>query len=263
MKFINIFLKKPIIAHFLFVAVLVFGIIATQTLPVEESPEINLGFAIIVTSYPGAAPNEIERLLTIPIEDAVANVEDIDYINSGSSNGKSVVFVRFLENVKDIDRRVMDLQTEINKIPDLPSKNEMMGPYVFKIATGDTEPIINIMLSSATITDRYFKELSDNLKRELTSKINGIKDVQIAGVSEEEVEVIVDNEKLLLYSVTIDDIFMALTTSNFRAPGGVLDISGKRYLVKVIGSFDDIDKMDSVLIKKGTNDMVNIFKLAY
>ena len=253
MRFIEVFLKKPIIAHFMFAAVLFFGIFATQTLPVEESPEINLGFAIIITLYPGAAPNEIERLVTIPIEDAVANVEDIDYINSSSRNGKSSVFVRFLENVEDIDRRVMDLQTEISKIPDLPSKNEMAGPYVFKIATGDTQPILNVMLSSPTVTDDEFKDISDNLKRELTSKINGIKDVQVAGVSDEEVEVVVDNEKLLTYGLTIDDIFLAVTTSNFRSPGGILDISGKRYLVKVTGSFDDIERMEQVLVKTGTN----------
>ena len=253
MRFIEIFLKKPIIAHFIFAAVLFFGIFATQTLPVEESPEINLGFAIIITLYPGAAPNEIERLVTIPIEDAVANVEDIDYLNSSSRNGKSSVFVRFLENVEDIDRRVMDLQTEISKIPDLPSKNEMAGPYVFKIATGDTQPILNVMLSSPTVTDDEFKDISDNLKRELTSKINGIKDVQVAGVSDEEVEVVVDNEKLLTYGLTIDDIFLAVTTSNFRSPGGILDISGKRYLVKVTGSFDDIERMEQVLVKTGTN----------
>ena len=253
MKFIEIFLKKPIIAHFIFIAVLIFGIFATQTLPVEENPEINLGFAIIVSFYPGAAPNEIERLITIPIEDAVANVEDIDFINSGSQNGKSSVFVKFIENVEDIDRRVLDIQTEINKIPDLPSKNEMSGPYVFKIATGDTQPILNVMLSSPTVTDDEFKDISENLKRELTSNIIGIKDVQVAGVSEEEVEVIIDNEKMLTYGLAIDDIFLALTTSNFRSPGGVLDISGKRYLVKVTGSFDDLSRMDQVLVKTGEN----------
>lgn len=253
MRFIEIFLKKPIIAHFIFVAVVIFGIFATQTLPVEESPEINLGFAIIITIYPGAGPAEIERLITIPIEDAVANVEDIDFINSSSRNGKSSVFVKFLENVEDIDRRVMDLQTEISKIPDLPSKNEMSGPFVFKIATGDTEPILNVMLSSSTVTDNEFKDLSENLKRELTSKINGIKDVQVAGVSEEEVEIEVDNEKLLTYGLTIDDIFLAVTASNFRSSGGVLDISGKRYLVKVTGSFDDIEKMEQVLVRTGTS----------
>lgn len=251
MSFLNIFLKKPIIAHFLFFAVLFFGIIATQTLPVEESPEINLGFVIVVTIYPGAAPQEIERLITIPIEDAVANVEDIDYINSGSSNGKSTVFINFLENVKDIDKRVLDIQTEINKITDLPSKNEMAGPYVFKIATGDTEPVINVMLSSSTVTDREFKDISDNLKRDLISKVDGIKSVEVAGVSDEEVNVIIENEKLLTYGLAIDDIYSALISSNFRSPGGVLDISGKRYLVKVSGSFDDVERMEHVLIKSG------------
>ncbi|HPA57480.1 MAG TPA: efflux RND transporter permease subunit, partial [bacterium] len=253
MSFIQFFLKKPIIAHFIFVAVMVFGIIATQTIPVEETPEINLGFVTVLTLYPGAAPQEIERLITIPIEDAVANVEDIDYINSGSQNGKSSVFINFLETVKDIDKRVIDIQTEINKIPDLPSKNEMAGPYVFKITTGDTSPVINVMLSSDSISDIDFRDVAENLQRELTSKISEIKNVEVAGVSEEEIQIVVSNEKLMGFNLAIDDIFAALTRSNFRTPGGTLDISGKRYLVKATGTFDDVEKVEQVLVKTGAN----------
>lgn len=251
MNFIQFFLKKPIVAHFIFVAVFVFGVFATMTIPVEESPEINLGFVIVITLYPGAAPQEIERLITIPIEDAVANVEDIDYINSGSQNGKSSVFINFLDSVKDIDKRVVDIQTEINKIPDLPSKNEMAGPYVFKIATGDTSPVINVMLSSDTISDTDFRDVAENLQRELTTKINGIKNIEIAGVSNEEIQIVVSNEKLLGFNLTIDDIFAALTRSNFRTPGGTLDISGKRYLVKAVGTLDDVERVEQVLVRTG------------
>ncbi|HDT11831.1 MAG TPA: efflux RND transporter permease subunit, partial [bacterium] len=143
MKFLNIFINKPIIAHFLFVAVLFFGIFSTMTIPVEENPEIDLGYVIIIARYPGASPREMERLISIPIEDAVSVVDDINYIRSSSQNGRSSVFIEFNENVKDIDRKVVDIQTEINKIPDLPSKNEMAGPYVFKIALGDTRPVLN------------------------------------------------------------------------------------------------------------------------
>lgn len=253
MNFIRFFLNKPIVTHFIFVAVFVFGLLAVFTMPVEESPEINLGFVIVTTLYPGAAPQEIERLITIPIEDAVANVEDIDYINSGSQNGKSSVFINFLDSVKDIDKRVVDIQTEINKIPDLPSKNEMAGPYVFKIATGDTSPIINVMLSSDIISDNDFRDVAENLQRELTSKISGIKNVEVAGVADEEIQIVVTNEKLISFDLVIDDIFIALTRSNFRTPGGTLDISGKRYLVKAVGTLDDVDRLEQVLVKTGAN----------
>jgi multidrug efflux pump len=253
MSFVQFFLKKPIIAHFIFVAVMVFGIIATQTIPVEETPEINLGFVIVITLYPGAAPQEMERLITIPVEDAIANVEDIDYIQSGSQNGKSSIFINFLDTVKDIDKRVVDIQTEISKIPDLPSKNEMAGPYVFKIATGDTSPVINVMLSSDSISDSDFRELAENLQRDLTSKISGIKNVEVAGVSDEEIQIVISNEKLISYNLTIDDIFVALTRSNFRTPGGTLDISGKRYLIKAVGALNDLERIEQILIMSGSS----------
>jgi multidrug efflux pump len=251
MKFLNIFIDKPIIAHFLFIAVLFFGLFSIYTIPVEENPEIDLGYVIIITRYPGASPREIERLITVPIEDAVSVVDDIDFLRSGSQNGRSSVFMMFNENVTDIDRKVMDIQTEINKIPDLPSKNEMAGPFVFKISMGDTQPVLNVMLSSPSISDQEFKLISENLERELTTKITGIKNIQIAGVSEEEIDIIIDNETLFTYGLTIDDIYMAVTSSNFRTPGGTLDISGRRYLVRTSGTIDDLDKINNILVKTG------------
>ena len=251
MKFLNIFINKPIIAHFLFVGILFFGIYSTLTIPVEENPEIDLGYVIIITRYPGASPREIERLITIPIEDAVSVVDDIDFIRSGSQNGRSSVFIMFNENVKDIDRKVMDIQTEINKIPDLPSRNEMAGPFVFKISVGDTRPVLNVMLSSPSISDREFKTVAENLERELTMKIPAIKNIRIAGVSDEEIDIIVDNEALLTYGLTINDILAAVTSSNFRTPGGTLDISGRRYLVKTSGTIDDIESINRILVRTG------------
>ncbi|HDT11296.1 MAG TPA: efflux RND transporter permease subunit, partial [bacterium] len=110
---------------------------------------------------------------------------------------------------------------------------------------------LNVMLSSPSISDQEFKIISENLERELTSKILGIKDIRIAGVSDEEIDIIVNNETLLTYGLTINDILMSLTSSNFRTPGGTLDISGRRYLVRTSGTIDDLEKIENILVRAG------------
>ena len=103
-------------------------------------------------------------------------------------------------------------------------------------------------------SDEYIKSgaiISENLERELTSKILGIKDIRIAGVSDEEIDIIVNNETLLTYGLTINDILMSLTSSNFRTPGGTLDISGRRYLVRTSGTIDDLEKIENILVRAG------------
>ena len=119
MNLIKIFLKKRVISHFIFISVILFGFIALAKLPVEELPAVNLDFAIIVTSYPGASSEEIERLITIPIEDALTKVEDVDEIGSKSEPGKSVFNIKFIENVKEYNQRISDMESLINKIPNI------------------------------------------------------------------------------------------------------------------------------------------------
>ncbi len=260
MNLIKLFLKKRVISHFIFISVLLFGFIAIQKLPVEELPAVNLDFAIIVTSYPGASSEEIERIITIPIEDALTKVEDIDEITSKSEPGKSVFMIKFVENVKNYEQRISDMESVINKIPNMPSKNEMFGPYIYKIATGDTDPIISIMLSSDNYTPKEFKLIAENLKRKLMNKIKDIKDISIAGVEDKEIVIKVDIDKLNRYSLTIDDIVFAINKNNFRIPGGKLNVNSKEFIVKTVGNFKNIKQIKNIILR--TNDSGMQLKLS-
>ncbi len=249
MNLIKLFLKKRVISHFIFISVLLFGFIAIQKLPVEELPAVNLDFAVIVTSYPGASSEEIERIITIPIEDALTKVEDIDETTSKSEPGKSVFMIKFVENVKNYEQRISDMESVINKIPNMPSKNEMFGPYIYKIATGDTDPIISVMLSSDNYSSEEFKLIAENLKRILMGKIKDIKDISIAGVKDKEIAIKVNINKLNRYSLTIDDIVFAINKNNFRIPGGQLNVNSKEFIIKTTGNFKNIQQIKNIVVK--------------
>jgi len=248
MNLIKLFLKKRVISHFIFISVFIFGLMSLSKLPVEELPAVNLDFAVIVTAYPGASSEEVERILTIPIEESLSSVEDIDEINSKSEPGKSVFFIKFVENVKNYDQRISDMESVINKIPNMPSKNEMAGPFIYKIATGDTEPIISVMLSSDEYSPKSFKIVAEDLKRSLLSKVKDIKDVKIAGVDARELVINVSIDKLTRYNLAIEDIVMAINSNNFRIPGGDLNIVGKEFIVKTLGQFKDINQIENIVL---------------
>ena len=252
---IKLFLKKRIISHFIFISVILFGFIALEKLPIEELPAVNLDFAVIVTSYPGASSEEIERIISIPIEDALSKVEDIDEITSKSEPGKSVFMIKFVENIKNYDQRISDMESVLNKIPNMPSKNEMFGPFIYKIATGDTEPIISVMLSSDNYTTKSFKLIAEELKRLLMGKIKDIKDISIAGVKNKEVVIKVSIDKLNRYSLTIDDIVFAINKNNFRIPGGQLNVNGKEFIVKTVGNFKNIKQIKNIIVKSNNLGM--------
>ncbi|MFO7734693.1 MAG: efflux RND transporter permease subunit [bacterium] len=249
MGMLRFFIKKPICAHFIFIAAIAFGIFALNELPVEDSPNIDLGFAIVITSYPGAGPEEIERIITIPIEEAVSQVDDIDYITSSSQEGRSVVFISFNEDVGDeIDSRIMDVQTKINEIPDLPDRNVMSGPRTIKISTGDTRPILNVMLSSNERSKREFKDIAENLQRKISAEIPDVKEIRIAGAPDEEIAIYLNPEEMYKYGISLDELASAIQAANFRIPGGKINITGKQFTVKTTGNFTDVEQIRDVMI---------------
>ncbi len=250
MGIFKLFLNKPIIVHFIFIFVVVYGFIALKKLPVEANPQVTLDFAIIITTYTGASPDQMESLITIPIEDSIANIQNIKQIRSRSENGKSIIFVEFIDGVKNYEQRVVDIQTEINKIPNLPSKDEMGGPFVFKISTGDTEPVLKIMLSSDKLDENSFKNIAENLRRVITKKVKGIKNIEVGGVADYQIEVILQNSSLIQYKITIDDIVTALSIENFRTPGGKMSVNNQTVMVKPIGNIKSIEQIKNIVIKQ-------------
>ncbi|MBN2694309.1 efflux RND transporter permease subunit [bacterium] len=263
MGIFKLFLNKPIIVHFIFIFVAVYGFIALKKIPVEKNPQVTLDFAIIMTTYTGASPDQIESLITIPIEDAIANIQDIKQIRSRSENGKSIIFIDFVDGVKNYDQRVIDIQTEINKLPNLPSKDEMGGPFVYKISTGDTEPVLKIMLSSEKQDEASFKNIAENLKRVITKKVKGVKNIEIGGVADYQIEVILKNSLLIQHQTTIDDIVSALSLQNFRTPGGKMSVNNQSVMVKPVGNIKSLEQIKNIVIKReSTGEKLYLKQLA-
>jgi len=138
--------NNPVAANILMVAIILLGLLASDRLPREFLPNITFNMALIITTYPGVSPEEIEKLITIKIEDAIEDVDKIDFISSNSTEGQSMIFVRF-EDMSDTDFKfiLQDLRSAVDSIDDLPEEAE--DPLVLEMATGEMVPVVFVTLS--------------------------------------------------------------------------------------------------------------------
>ena len=146
MNLARISVNNPVAANILMIAVILLGLTALVRLPREFLPNISFNMAIILTTYPGVSPEEIEKLISIKIEDEIEDVDNIDFISSKSTEGQSTVFVRF-EDMNDTDFKfiIQDLRSAVDSVNDLPEEAE--DPIVLELATGEMVPVMFVTLS--------------------------------------------------------------------------------------------------------------------
>ena len=162
MNIAKISVNNPVTANILMVAVILLGLTALVRLPREFLPNISFNMAIILTSYPGVSPEEIEKLITIKIEDEIEDVDKIDFISSKSTEGLSTILIRF-EDMSDTDFKfiIQDLRSEVDSINDLPDDAE--DPIVLELATGEMIPVVFVTLSG-DLPERELKNIADDMK---------------------------------------------------------------------------------------------------
>ena len=245
MSIFKISVDNPVFVNMVMIAVIVLGTYSFITLPRELEPEIDFNWVFIFTIYPGASPEEIEQLVTIPIEEEIQDVEKIDMVSSESAEGMSFVMVKFDQMSDDeFDKLFQDLRTEVDKVRDLPEDAE--APEVTQLTSTMFWPIINVVLSG----DRSERDMKEWAKR-IREDILDIKDVakaDILGTREREIWVEVDPDRLYGYGLSMMQVMNALRSSNLNLPGGDIKMGRSEYLIRTLGEFDEVTEIQNVIV---------------
>jgi len=246
MNLARISVNNPVTANILMVLIILLGINALFRLPREFLPNITFNMALIMTTYPGVSPEEIEKLITIKIEDAIEDVDKIDFITSKSTEGQSVLFVRF-EDMSDTDFKfiLQDIRSAVDSIDDLPEEAD--DPIVFEMATGEMIPVVFVTLSG-NIPERQLKQIADDMKDRFF-EINNIAKVELEGIREREIWVEVDPERMYSYRFSLERVVNALKATNINVPAGTLDISRSEYIVRTMGEYAKPQDLSKVIIQ--------------
>jgi HAE1 family hydrophobic/amphiphilic exporter-1 len=229
-----------------------FGLIALRDLKVNLLPDLSYPTLTVRTDYTGAAPSEIETLVTEPVEEAVGVVKNLRKLTSVSRTGQSDVVLEFAWGT-DMDQASLEVR---DKMEALQLPLEAKAPVILRFNPG-TEPIMRLALTpktaSATDADaiRRLTELrryaDDDLKKKL-EPVDGVAAVKVGGGLEDEVQVDIDQQKLAALNIPIATVIDRLKQENVNISGGRLEEGSQRYLVRTVNQFADVDEIRNMLV---------------
>ena len=243
----KISVQNPVLSNLLMILIIIFGILAWIELPRALAPEITIYSARIVTFYPGSSPEEVEKLITAPIERSIEGVDQIDLVISTSSEGRSEITVQFEEmSDREFDKRLQDLQTAVDRVQDLPEQLPN-DPEVIEVEISSRMPLITIAIAGQT-DESSMKKIAENLKDTILL-IPDIADVRLVGVRDRQIWVEVDPDRLRAHNLPIDQIITALRGQNLNLPAGTLEVGPSEFLVRTMGEFGSLNDISNTIVK--------------
>ena len=237
-------IQQPILVNLFMIIIIAAGLFSFQNISKEEFPEIALNGVTILTTYPGVSPKEIEELITKPIEEEISDIDDIDNITSFSSEGRSLINVEFTLAAADIYRKLQEVQTEVDKVKDLPKDAE--DPEITE--TKHLFHLITVAVVGEGM-ERQMKEIVDDMIYDF-KKTYGVGEVEVMGEREREIWVEVDPVRLEGYGLSLNDVMKALKGKNLNLPGGTIKLSEDEIIVRTIGELNAVRDIKDIIIRK-------------
>ena len=244
----DIALRNRLSTFVLMFIIIVTGFYSYKTLPMEAAPDITIPIIVISTPYFGVSPEDVENLITRPIERKLKGLSDVKEIRSTSAEGFSTIVVEFVAGT-DIDNALQKVREKVDLAkPDIPEDAE--DPVLTEINFSDLPVmIINI---SGKMDLVGLKKIADDLKDEIET-IPGVISANVTGGLTREVQINIDPERLRYYNVAVTDVIDAVRNEHLTIPGGTVNLGTTKYLVRVPGEFKIPEKMKDivVLVKEG------------
>ena len=243
-------ISKSNIIYFLMFIFLAFGINAYNTLPREDFPEIITSEVFISTINPGNTPEDIERFITVPLEEAVKGVSNLVDIKSTSLENYSIISLEFDEEI-DIELAKQKVRDQIDSVisgEDWPTFNNVkVEPDILSMSLAEEMPILNVNIQGDYPTEKlktYAEILEDRIE-----KLDEIKEVDILGAQDEEIEVAVDIKKMTASKVSFEDILSAIAYGNRTIAAGNIVSDGQRRTLRIMGEIENPDDLKNFVIK--------------
>ncbi|WP_068673734.1 efflux RND transporter permease subunit [Oceanobacillus sp. Castelsardo] len=257
MKLIKTSVNRPVGVIMIVLAIIALGFVSVRNLAVDLFPEIELPIAVVATNYEDAAPEDVENLISRPVESAVSTVEGIDTVQSQSQSGASLVMMMF-KNGTDLDQAMLDVREKIDQIKGM-LPEQAGDPSILRFSP-EAMPVMYIGLTgkdAATLT-----ELADNQIVPFLERQEGVASVTVEGAKVREIQLVVDPAKLQQYGVSTQMIQQALGESNQSASVGTVDKGNKDLQLRVTGEFDSIDDIRETVIQTESGAVLHVEDVA-
>jgi len=244
LKLINTSVKRPVGVIMIVIAIIALGVVSLRGLVIDLFPEIDLPVAVVATTYEDAAPEDVENLISRPIEASVSSVEGIETVQSQSQSGTSLVLMMFKNGV-DLDQSLLDVREKVDQVDGL-LPSEAGDPSVLRFSP-DELPVMWVSVTgkdAATLTKIADEEIVPFFERQ-----EGVASVSVEGDKEREIQLILDESKLQEYGITTDALIQAVNSSNESASVGKIDKGNQDLQIRVTGEFESIEDIKQTIVQ--------------
>lgn len=242
MRLPKIAVNRPVSTTMAFLAILLFGLVSLNKLPLDIMPEMELPTLTVMTVYPGASADEVEEQVTKPLEEMLAGTEGLKEITSNSKENVSFIALEFNwgADISEASNNARDLIELVKR--DLPDDAE--SPVIYKV-NSSMFPVLVYGINA----DENYQGINDIIKDEIASpikKIEGVGSVIYIGQPEREIKIHVNPHKLDAYNLAIDEVATILKSENISIPGGSIEVGSSDYSVKVPAEFETTEEIRDI-----------------
>jgi len=248
MKLSDISITRPVFAAVISLLLIAFGLISFFRLPLREYPDIDPPIVSVQTTYRGASANVVETRITEVIEERIAGVEGIEFIQSESEDGESNITVEFSTD-RDVDAAANDIRDRVSGILDnIP--DEADPPDIQKVDSSD-DVIMWLNLSSDSMSVPELTDYADRYLVDRFSVLDGVARVRVGGSQHYAMRIWVDRQALAARGLTVGDIEDALRAENVELPAGDIESEERQFTVRVDRAFRSADDFASLVLQRG------------
>jgi HAE1 family hydrophobic/amphiphilic exporter-1 len=247
-------IKRPVFATMVIMSFMVLGVVSMSRLGIDLFPDVNFPFVNITVVYPGAGPEEVETLVTKPIEDVVAGINGVKRVISNSTEGIATVGVELRLEV-DPQSATAEVREKVAAIRGkLPQDIEDPTIQRFDVAA---LPIMTFAVGSTQPSDMTRQQVEDDLKP-LLEQIDGVAAVQVNGGEVREIQINLDPRRLEALNLPLNQVAMRLAAENLDVPGGQVKRDGRSISLRTKGEFEAIAEIENVILRSDAGSTVRL-----
>ena len=248
MNLIRIAIERPVAVVAAVLMVVMFGLVALETIPIQLAPDVNRPVITVTTSWPGAAPVEIEREIINLQEDEMAGLEGLAEITSRSEQGRGRLTLEFSVGT-NMDRALLLVSNRLDRVSGYPdeaneptldtagSEDNAISWFIIRRTEGNERPI------------HEFGDFVRDVVKDRIERVPGVSRVEVYGDSEREIQIVVRPELLAFYRLTVSDVIRALRQGNASLSAGNVEEGKRNYVTRVEGELNTVETIQQVVVR--------------
>ncbi|TNJ34600.1 efflux RND transporter permease subunit [Arenimonas terrae] len=245
MSIVELSLRRPVSVIMFFVSMIVIGLIASFRLPLEQFPALNFPGIYVDLPYPGSTPQEVERSIVRPVEEALSTLEGIKRLEANARADGGGVFIEFSDWGRDVEVLASEARERIDAVrSDLP--DDFQRYQVLKFSTAD-EPMLRVRLGGNRDLTGAYDLIESKLARRL-ERVPGVARVDISGAPPSEIEIAIDPDRLSAHGLSLNELASRLQAVNFSVSAGMVDDGDRRLRVQPIGELRDLRELRELVV---------------